>query len=102
MVDVTIAEAFAGIAALGGVFAAVNSWRTAKKNIIEDSPIIIHIQSDVQELLRVLARNEQRLQGIADVIDGIKERLIIAEQSTKSAHRRLDALEGARGARNEG
>lgn len=86
------------ISTVGVLSAAVLGWsarsRTGKKDTAEDAERDATLRADVSHIRYSIdeMRVEQRAQGLR--YDALAERVTRAEESTKSAHRRLDKLEG--------
>ncbi|RXZ84569.1 hypothetical protein EBB07_00700 [Paenibacillaceae bacterium] len=86
------------IAILSALSGAALGWigrnRTAKQDTASEAAQDATIRSDMQYLIRGVddIRFEQRSQS--QRIDGVSERVTRIEESAKSAHRRLDRIEG--------
>lgn len=79
-----------------GVFSAIASFTRAKK---------ADEQKDTSELTTVIVKLENISSGVAEIkadnksikgeVKDMRDRLIIVEQSSKQAHKRIDDLKGA-------
>ena len=70
----------------------ISTWRNAKTentaNVGQMTEISIKLEGIKDNTLEI--KNE--IKAVKNDIEGIKERLVIVEQSTKSAHKRIDSI----------
>ncbi len=74
----------------GDVRAQIEQAKTEAANAAKIETALNGIQSDTREI-----KSDQK--GIRETIDTMNNRLTIVEQSTKSAHHRIDRIEGKEG-----
>lgn len=78
-----------------GVFSAISSYSRAKKHeqkkdTTEMTTVIIKLENISTGILEIKAD----LNNIKGEVKELRERMIIIEQSTKQAHRRIDEIKG--------
>lgn len=55
--------------------------------------MLVRIDARTADTDRKVGEQATDIKSISDKIDGIRERLVIVEQSTKSAHHRIDEIQ---------
>lgn len=79
-------------------FAALALWRNLKADNKNDgaqiSEILVKIEIMQSDLKEIKADVKSEIKAVRADLEGLKERLIAVEQSSKSAHKRLDEIHG--------
>lgn len=80
------------------VFAALALWRNLKADNKSDgaqiSEILVKIEIMQSDLKEIKTDVKSEIKAVRADIENLKERLIAVEQSSKSAHKRLDEIHG--------
>lgn len=80
------------------IFAALALWRNLKADNKSDgaqiSEILVKIEIMQSDLKEIKADVKSEIKALRSELEGLKERLIAVEQSSKSAHKRLDEFHG--------
>lgn len=80
------------------IFAALALWRNLKADNKSDgaqiSEILVKIEIMQSDLKEIKADVKSEIKAVRADLEGLKERLIAVEQSSKSAHKRLDEIHG--------
>ena len=78
------------------VFAAIALWRNLKADNKSDgaqiSEILVKIEIMQSDLKEIKADVKSEIKAVRADLENLKERLIAVEQSSKSAHKRLDEI----------
>ena len=79
-------------------FAALALWRNLKADNKSDgaqiSEILVKIEIMQSDLKEIKADVKSEIKAVRADLESLKERLIAVEQSSKSAHKRLDEIHG--------
>lgn len=80
------------------IFAAIALWRNLKADNKNDgaqiSEILVKIEIMQSDLKEIKADVKSEIKAVRADLENLKERLIAVEQSSKSAHKRLDEIHG--------
>ncbi len=80
------------------LFAALALWRNLKADTKGDgaqiSEILVKMEIMGSDLKEIKSDFKAEVKAIKTDLETLKDRVLVAEQSTKSAHKRLDAYEG--------
>ena len=80
------------------IFAALALWRNLKADNKSDgaqiSEILVKIEIMQSDLKEIKADVKSEIKAVRADLENLKERLIAVEQSSKSAHKRLDEIHG--------
>lgn len=80
------------------IFAAIALWRNLKADNKSDgaqiSEILVKIEIMQSDLKEIKADVKSEIKAVRADLENLKERLIAVEQSSKSAHKRLDEIHG--------
>lgn len=80
------------------IFAALALWRNLKADNKSDgaqiSEILVKIEIMQSDLKEIKADVKSEIKAVRAELENLKERLIAVEQSSKSAHKRLDEIHG--------
>lgn len=80
------------------IFAALALWRNLKADNKSDgaqiSEILVKIEIMQSDLKEIKADVKSEIKAVRADLETLKERLIAVEQSSKSAHKRLDEIHG--------
>ena len=80
------------------LFAAIALWRNLKADNKNDgaqiSEILVKIEIMQSDLKEIKADVKSEIKAVRADLENLKERLIAVEQSSKSAHKRLDEIHG--------
>ena len=80
------------------VFAALALWRNLKADNKNDgaqiSEILVKIEIMQSDLKEIKTDVKSEIKAVRADLENLKERLIAVEQSSKSAHKRLDEIHG--------
>ena len=80
------------------IFAAIALWRNLKADNKSDgaqiSEILVKIEIMQSDLKEIKADVKSEIKAVRAELENLKERLIAVEQSSKSAHKRLDEIHG--------
>lgn len=80
------------------IFAALALWRNLKADNKNDgaqiSEILVKIEIMQSDLKEIKADVKSEIKAVRADLESLKERLIAVEQSSKSAHKRLDEIHG--------
>lgn len=80
------------------IFAAIALWRNLKADNKNDgaqiSEILVKIEIMQSDLKEIKADVKSEIKAVRTDLENLKERLIAVEQSSKSAHKRLDEIHG--------
>lgn len=80
------------------IFAALALWRNLKSDNKSDgaqiSEILVKIEIMQSDLKEIKADVKSEIKAVRADLETLKERLIAVEQSSKSAHKRLDEIHG--------
>lgn len=86
------------------MIAAAALWRNVKGDSKSDgaqiSEILVKIELMQSDLKEIKADFKTEVKGLRADIEQIKERVVKVEQSTSSAHKRIDGLHGEHQAEN--
>jgi len=78
------------------IIAAAALWRNLKGDSKNDgaqiSEILVKIELMASDLKEIKADFKAEVKSLRIDLEGVKERLTIVEQSTKSAHKRIDGI----------
>lgn len=78
------------------IFAALALWRNLKADNKSDgaqiSEILVKIEIMQSDLKEIKADAKSEIKAVRAELENLKERLIAVEQSSKSAHKRLDEI----------
>ena len=78
------------------IFAALALWRNLKADNKNDgaqiSEILVKIEIMQSDLKEIKADVKSEIKAVRAELENLKERLIAVEQSSKSAHKRLDEI----------
>lgn len=78
------------------IIAFVALWRNQKKDSRDDgaqiSEVLVKLEILGSDLKEIKADFKTEVKAIRADMDNFKDRLVVVEQSTKSAHKRLDEL----------
>ena len=69
-----------------------NLKRNNKKDTVEDAAQLTTVIVKLENISTGVSEIKSEMKNVKDEVKDIRERLIIVEQSTKSAHHRLDGL----------
>ena len=100
MVDINLLIAIGGIilTLVFSILANVRASKTSIKDEIEKAKADAHRQTRLETKLDEISSDtkdiKSDIRNMKTDIGSINERLIIVEQSTKSAHHRIDSIEG--------
>ncbi len=80
------------------IFAALALWRNLKADNKSDgaqiSEILVKIEIMQSDLKEIKADVKSEIKAVRADLENLKERIIAVEQSSKSAHKRLDEIHG--------
>lgn len=80
------------------IFAALALWRNLKADNKNDgaqiSEILVKIEIMQSDLKEIKTDVKSEIKAVRADLENLKERLIAVEQSSKSAHKRLDEIHG--------
>ena len=80
------------------IFAAIALWRNLKADNKSDgaqiSEILVKIEIMQSDLKEIKTDVKSEIKAVRADLENLKERLIAVEQSSKSAHKRLDEIHG--------
>ena len=80
------------------IFAALALWRNLRADNKNDgaqiSEILVKIEIMQSDLKEIKTDVKSEIKAVRADLEGLKERLIAVEQSSKSAHKRLDEIHG--------
>lgn len=83
---------------LAMLISALALYRNIKGDTRQDgataSEVLVKIELMQDDLKEIKADIKAEIRTIKDDVEDLKERVIVVEQSTKSAHRRIDGLHG--------
>lgn len=78
------------------IFAGIALWRNLKTDTKSDgaqiSEILVKIEIMQSDLKEIKADVKSEIKAVRAELENLKERLIAVEQSSKSAHKRLDEI----------
>ena len=81
------------------LIAATALWRNLKGDTKNDgaqiSEVLVKIELMSSDIKEIKADFKAEVKGLKTDLENVKERLTIVEQSTKSAHKRIDGLHGS-------
>lgn len=80
------------------IFAGIALWRNLKTDTKSDgaqiSEILVKIEIMQSDLKEIKTDVKSEIKAVRADLENLKERLIAVEQSSKSAHKRLDEIHG--------
>lgn len=80
------------------IIAFIALWRNQKKDSRDDgaqiSEVLVKLEILQSDLKEIKADFKSEVKAIRTDLEIFKERLVMVEQSTKSAHKRLDEIHG--------
>ncbi len=88
----SIGDIISAVTAVGVVIALINNARKMRAESWGNNPALIGMRSDVEHIRQEVDKLGMRMARLDEKIDGMSERLVIVEQSTKAAHKRLDDM----------
>lgn len=82
------------------LISAIALWRNLKSDTKNDgaqtSEILVKMEIMQSDIKEIKADFKAEVKGLRSEVENLKERIIKVEQSTSSAHKRIDGLHGER------
>lgn len=92
MIELTVLLSVVSVCA-SVAFAFISWKRAGDKSVREDARQTAEISVKLDNIGKSVEEIRIEQKGITQTVKDLSERVIIVEQSTKSAHKRLDAIE---------
>ena len=85
------------LSAAGVIVALITNLRGMRARDEHKAAELSEMRSDIKHIRGQVDKNDVLMAGVREQLDAVRDRVTLVEESTKSAHKRLNKMEGAEG-----